>query len=422
MDASTTVRATKRWWFELLACLALQAAATAVLGVSAAPPTAADLAHCPKSCGGVNISYPYGIGPGCFRPGFEVTCNHSTRPPKLFLANTTTTEIVKQYPEGAVDASIVFNIATSPGASGNYSWSWEAPGKSLIIYQRSAVFIVGCGFEAFLFENTTSGPGDLLGNCASTCADSAALGTEAEEGDCNGMGCCNIALHEQVAFTLSIIQKEETVPAALANATVKAFLSEGSYSFRMADLLSDKINQSTIGAATAYLIPVITDQPTCRTARMNKQYACAANSDYCADYHDGNGGYYVCGCSSEYDDGNPYVVGPDGCYYPGKYCSSNGDVALRNRFMNLHVHICVFLFIFNLTPQQSTSYPLQLLSTAAYKQAIIIFLKHRTNAHTLISYTCTLTHVSPRTNTPLVNHHRQIYTRIPITEILLAPS
>ena len=104
---------------------------------------------------------------------------------------------------------------------------------------------------------------------------------------------------------------------------------------------------------------------------------------------------------------------------------SNGDDVLRDQFTNLHVHIYVFLFIFNLIPYQQLKYIfdlLQLLSTAAYKQAIIIFLKHRTNARTLISYTCTLTHVSPRTNTPLVNHHRQIYTRIPITEILLAPS
>ncbi|OEL17589.1 hypothetical protein BAE44_0021392 [Dichanthelium oligosanthes] len=100
----------------------------------------------------MNISYPFGIGRGCFRPGFEVTCNHSTRSLKLFLTNTTTEivhqypsdvrplkifltnityEIVEQYPLGVVEASIVFNIATRPGAFGNYSRSWEAARKSL---------------------------------------------------------------------------------------------------------------------------------------------------------------------------------------------------------------------------------------------------------------------------------------------------
>jgi len=91
-------------------------------------------------------------------------------------------------------------------------------------------------------------------------------------------------------------------------------------------------------------VPVITDQPTCRTARMNKQYACAANSD-CLDSHDGSGGYYQCACSGE---GNPYVVGPGGCSSgSGKYLQRpSGDVALRDQFMNLHVHICVFFIYF----------------------------------------------------------------------------
>jgi len=89
--------------------------------------------------------------------------------------------------------------------------------------------IVGCGVEAFLFDDTTVGPdGDLLGYCASTCDDMAALEKEAEEGNCSGMGCCNIQLYRPVrAFRFSIIQKEETVPAALANATVKAFVDYG---------------------------------------------------------------------------------------------------------------------------------------------------------------------------------------------------
>ncbi|KAF8411453.1 hypothetical protein HHK36_004004 [Tetracentron sinense] len=32
------------------------------------------LPGCPNKCGNVNISYPFGIGNGCFFPGFEVTC------------------------------------------------------------------------------------------------------------------------------------------------------------------------------------------------------------------------------------------------------------------------------------------------------------------------------------------------------------
>ncbi|CAO2184610.1 unnamed protein product [Urochloa humidicola] len=311
--SSSSVPATK-WCnsFEL-ACLALAAAAaTAVLGVSAAPPSAADLAHCPKSCGGVNFSYPYGIGSGCFRPGFEVTCNRSTRHHKLFLGNTTT-EIVQQYPCGSVEASIVFNIPTRPnGAPGTtYNISWDG---SLYTYERETrMVIVGCGLEAYMFDATDRG--NMLGFCATTCGDVAAMEKETEGGGCRGMGCCSIWLETSVgAFRLSIIQKEDALPTAVVNGTIKAFLTDSDYYdyFSMADLLSDKVNKNTIGASTAHLAPVITDQPNCQKAKKHEQYACATASS-CRDADgDGNDGYF-CTCSNEYDDGNPYVVGPGGC-------------------------------------------------------------------------------------------------------------
>ncbi|CAL4956692.1 unnamed protein product [Urochloa decumbens] len=211
--SSPSVRATK-WWFSFeLACLAL-AAATAVLGVSAAPPSAADLVRCPKSCGGVNISYPYGIGPDyCFRPGFEVTCNHSTRAPKLFLgSNDTTTEIVHQYTDGIVEASIVFNIATRPdGAPGTtYNISWEEP---LLLRGRIKY-------------------GDRWMR--------------------------NRGLHVR-----------RHGPRQHAG--------------------------------------VLCDD--CRKAKKYEQYACAASNCYDDEFIRG----YSCTCSSEHDDGNPYVVGPGGC-------------------------------------------------------------------------------------------------------------
>uniref|UniRef100_A0A0E0IUT1 Wall-associated receptor kinase galacturonan-binding domain-containing protein n=1 Tax=Oryza nivara TaxID=4536 RepID=A0A0E0IUT1_ORYNI len=80
------------------------------------PPSAEDLAHCPKTCGEPNISYPFGIRKGCFRPGggFELNMrrHHHLYPPKLFLGNTT--EIHDTLSEGGhVNASVIFNIATS---------------------------------------------------------------------------------------------------------------------------------------------------------------------------------------------------------------------------------------------------------------------------------------------------------------------
>ena len=57
-------------------------------GLLQTPPNASQLAHCPTSCGDVEISYLFGIGPGCFRQGFELICDHTDCPPRLLLGNS----------------------------------------------------------------------------------------------------------------------------------------------------------------------------------------------------------------------------------------------------------------------------------------------------------------------------------------------
>nr|XP_051189857.1 uncharacterized protein LOC127303122 [Lolium perenne] len=55
------------------------------------------LAGCPDKCGDTSIPFPFGRTPGCFRPGFQVVCNHSFLPPRAFLAYTRGFPYQKSY-------------------------------------------------------------------------------------------------------------------------------------------------------------------------------------------------------------------------------------------------------------------------------------------------------------------------------------
>ncbi|KAM3253956.1 hypothetical protein ACQJBY_047828 [Aegilops geniculata] len=75
---------------QLLLLLLLLAAATgqqSMAGASAQQQQPITLAGCPDKCGETSIPFPFGMTPGCFRPGFQVVCNHSFRPPRAFLAD-----------------------------------------------------------------------------------------------------------------------------------------------------------------------------------------------------------------------------------------------------------------------------------------------------------------------------------------------
>ncbi|KAF0916955.1 hypothetical protein E2562_015126 [Oryza meyeriana var. granulata] len=305
----------------VLLCVAIAAGVTVVCISGASPPhAAASVGGCPTSCGRVSISYPFGVGDGCFRRGFQLTCNGATNPPKLFMSNTTT-EILSVYPNGTAYSPIVFNIAgAASGPFATHERSWEAPGRVLAIDpDRSSMVIVGCGIEAYLLDLDVD-TSQVIGYCASKCVvDVAAMKKEAEGERCNGMGCCAIGFRKMVrAMKIIITRKDDEAAAAAANQTVasfgnvsiKAFLASDQYHFSVADLMADEVNYaSTITGATPppLLSAVMTDEPDCPRAQSDqKKYACGSN--VCGDVP--NGGYF-CSCSDTSDGSNPYV--PDGC-------------------------------------------------------------------------------------------------------------
>ncbi|TKW40189.2 hypothetical protein SEVIR_1G232300v4 [Setaria viridis] len=297
---------------QLLLLLCLQGAPRAP-GVAGAGggilsvPSATSLAHCPTRCGDAEFLYPFGTEPGCFRQGFELTCDTTTQPPKLFWANTPYQMVgTDRTDHWFAYASIGFIITMTPGTS-TYTRSWESPARGFIINSDTHMYVVGCDVEVLLFDTGTN---LTIGSCTSSCpGDRATMGNEsvAIAGNCNGLGCCSIALPDYLQGFRFILSRRDGVIRARSDAqasiNVKVFLTED-YEFETSDLYSSWINRSVHTSLEIFA----TDQPSCEIASANKEtYACSPGSSC----QTGKWGGYFCYCNPGVNGNSPYIL--DGC-------------------------------------------------------------------------------------------------------------
>nr|CAB3485175.1 unnamed protein product [Digitaria exilis] len=261
--------------------------------------------NCP-GCGSFDIPYPFGIGPECSLPGFNVTCvageDNNTYlllgNPSIMVNSSATSIDVSALPTVS-DAAIAYSMKIRD----NYSVHWTAPGRPFAISGSSdmSLYVFGCGVKAMLFKDNSDVE---IGNCSVDCVQDQIM-DRLPLMPCMGIGCCLINITMDLrAFTLNI---SRTGRAARLQEQVSAFIAENDFAFQFQPLEFDYDYWSPPPplAQLSWSIPY---QWNCARAMEDRaNYACVSNNSYCLESPIGG---YVCSCAKGFK-GNPYVS--NGC-------------------------------------------------------------------------------------------------------------
>ncbi|PVH63566.1 hypothetical protein PAHAL_2G056300 [Panicum hallii] len=358
---------------------ALLVQATAITEQHEPPPPPITRPGCPDKCGNISISFPFGMKPGCFLEGFQVTCNNTFQPPRAFLAYNRSAQvtIVSSYSRTPGNHSIVdqknsstdgpplvlpvelMDISLAESAARAYggvasvcstnatagfvrsaftTLAFEIDGpKGPFLLSLARNVLVGVGLQALplvsRFDRTpVDQEKDYLVSCRSALMGNLQL---ASNGSCSGRGCCQASLPQAqplngVWVSMGPMSVNDTMWAT--NPCSFAMVVEDSwYNFSTADLYGNTSNRFPRGVP--YVIDFAIRNAKCpaKGQQPPPDYACVSGNSSCADVTNG----YVCKCLEHYE-GNPYI--PNGCQdideckRPDLYpCSSDG--ICKNRLL-----------------------------------------------------------------------------------------
>ncbi|BAT10005.1 Os10g0162844 [Oryza sativa Japonica Group] len=294
------------------------------------------IAGCPGNCGGVGIPYPFGIGAGCFRRGFEIICKNDAP----FLAGSGAdlipiSNLSFNPPEARVTLPIgwqCFNSSDKVDVYHDPNVDFNRDGMYRISHTRNHFVVLGC--NALAYVGSQHRPG-VVGSddydhvsytgCLCYCNDS----SSAVSGNCDGVGCCQVNIPPDITDNMVSFYSSSHKRNLNFSPCDYAFLVEkDNYTFSTADLRMDKNRTMPVRLDWA-----IRDNLTCsqarKTAAQVSGYACVSDNSDCHDSTNGPG--YVCKCNKGYE-GNPYI--PNGCI--GKFV--NCYIPIRSRKKKLPLY------------------------------------------------------------------------------------
>lgn len=269
---------------------------------------------CTTTCGNISIAYPFGVEPGCYLDGFDVTCDRSYQPPKLFLGDGAAEVTDIFISNGTVrirSARVNISDLVFPSGdhgSGEHTITWgggfRATGPYFLSEQRNKLVVVACNVQVLLLGAIGN---SVVSACSALCPPVVNNGGAPHrylyyDGGCSGVGCC-----------------QATVPVGYASYPVQVHKLNGTPSHNYILYIAERGLNYTMGMSTAEhappaalpaLLEFVVGGANSTCPSNAKAPECRSNQSYCqnssAEGHKG----YICRCSVGYD-GNPYIT--DGC-------------------------------------------------------------------------------------------------------------
>ncbi|CAL5093786.1 unnamed protein product [Urochloa decumbens] len=240
----------------LLACLLL----VAFVAFGATPDGVSTLG-CQDSCGGIAIQYPFGIGAGCFRKGFEVICDRSMNRP--LLAGTTKPVPVNHLSIRTAEARVMLPVAWQCFNSSDSVYDWSDGDVQFnreevyrISNTKNQLITIGCNTLGYIQSQQTEGT-----VCMSYCNNS----RSAMNGACAGVGCCHLDIPPGLS--------DNKMNFRVYTHKGKLVYSPCDYTF-LVDRDNYSFNTADLKMATNTLMPVwldcaIRDNMACNEAKKN---------------------------------------------------------------------------------------------------------------------------------------------------------
>ncbi|XP_051196015.1 wall-associated receptor kinase 5 [Lolium perenne] len=282
--------------------------------VAAAPSPASTVgSHCTTRCGNISIPYPFGVEPGCYHPGFDVTCSKDV-PPKLLLRNASEVFDIN-LPNGTVDVYVDRVDQSLPVPYyGIINWDvvvgvFIDSGPFTLAPGRNKLLVVGCDVQVLLMGSDEA---DIVSTCAAFCSRVSGNLYQVASPDCSGIGCCQAPI--PTGLNVYLLQfRRMNGSWSSDQATVYVVDAERLSSFPM-DMVSP--------AALPVVLEWVISNSTCQSNSTTSP-ECRSSNSFCQNStaFRGTGGHR-CHCAQGYG-GNPYVLDGckdiDECKYPEVY-------------------------------------------------------------------------------------------------------